>query len=127
MHAMKQLRISPILAGFIAALFLGSSAVAQTSPDRLALKGYDPVAYFTEQRPMVGNAQYQHEWDGAIYRFASAKHLELFKAEPIAICRSTTIGALRRWRKAKRCTAIPNVGSWSTVACICSESRSVPD
>lgn len=79
---MKQLRICLILAGFIAALFLGSSAVAQTSPDRLALKGYDPVAYFTEQRPMVGNAQYQHEWDGAIYRFASAKHLELFKAEP---------------------------------------------
>ena len=58
---MKQLRICLILAGFIAALFLGSSAVAQTSPDRLALKGYDPVAYFTEQRPMVGNAQYQHE------------------------------------------------------------------
>ena len=51
-------------------------------PDRLALKGYDPVAYFTEQRPMVGNTQYQHEWDGAIYRFASAKHLEMFKAEP---------------------------------------------
>ena len=31
---------------------------------------------------MVGNPQYQHEWDGAVYRFASAKHLELFKAEP---------------------------------------------
>ena len=79
---MKQLSISPILAGFIAVLFLGSSAVAQTSDDRLALKGYDAVAYFTEKRPMVGNSQYQREFDGAVYRFASAKHLELFKAEP---------------------------------------------
>ena len=40
------------------------------------------MAYFTEKRPMIGDPQYQHEWDGAIYRFASAKHLELFKADP---------------------------------------------
>jgi YHS domain-containing protein len=79
---MKQFSISLILAGFIAVLFLGSSGLAQTSDDRLALKGYDPVAYFTDKHPIVGNSQYQHEWDGAIYRFASAKHLELFKADP---------------------------------------------
>jgi YHS domain-containing protein len=79
---MKQFSISRILAGFITVLFLGSSALAQTSDDRLALKGYDPVAYFTDKRPIVGDSQYQHEWDGAIYRFASAKHLELFKADP---------------------------------------------
>lgn len=48
----------------------------------LAIKGYDPVAYFTEKRPMVGDLQYQHQWDGHRYRFASAKHLELFKADP---------------------------------------------
>jgi YHS domain-containing protein len=79
---MKQFSISLILAGFITVLFLGSSALAQTSNDRLALKGYDPVAYFTDKRPIVGDSQYQHEWDGAIYRFASAKHLELFRADP---------------------------------------------
>lgn len=79
---MKQLSIPLILAGFVGVLFLGSGAVAQAGDDRLALKGYDPVAYFTEKRPIVGNSQYQHEWDGAVYRFASAKHLELFKAEP---------------------------------------------
>src|SRR5271165_2597932 len=76
---MKQLTISLILAGFIGTLILG---VTQAGDDRLAIKGYDPVAYFTEKRPTVGNSQYQYEWDGAIYQFASAKHLELFKAEP---------------------------------------------
>ena len=79
---MRILSFSLILAGLIGALFLGPGADAQTSPDNLALKGYDPVAYFTEQRPMAGNAQYQHEWDGAIYRFASAKNLDLFKRDP---------------------------------------------
>jgi hypothetical protein len=75
-------QLSVMRAGFIAALFLGSGAVAQAGDDRLALKGYDPVAYFTDKRPVVGQPQYQHEWDGAIYRFASAKHVELFKIEP---------------------------------------------
>jgi YHS domain-containing protein len=79
---MKQFRIALILAGVIGVLFLGSNAVAQASDDRLALKGYDTVAYFTDKRPMVGNSQYQYEWDGAIYRFASAEHLDLFKANP---------------------------------------------
>lgn len=79
---MKQLSISLILAGFIGVLLLGSGVIAQASDDRLALKGYDPVAYFTDKRPIVGNSQYQHEWDGAIYWFASAQHLELFKTDP---------------------------------------------
>ena len=56
---MKQLSLSLITAGFIGVPFFGSSAAAQTSDDRLALKGYDPVAYFTDRRPIVGNPQYQ--------------------------------------------------------------------
>ena len=79
---MEHLRKSLMLAGLVAAIFLGSSAMALAGDAPLALKGYDPVAYFTEKRPMVGDAQYQHKWDGALYRFASAKHLELFKADP---------------------------------------------
>jgi YHS domain-containing protein len=79
---MKQLSLSLLLAGLIGVLFLGSNAVAQAGDDRLALKGYDPVAYFTEKHPMVGSPQYQYEWDGALYRFASARHLDLFKGNP---------------------------------------------
>ncbi|MEK6243537.1 MAG: YHS domain-containing (seleno)protein [Pseudomonadota bacterium] len=79
---MKQLSISLILAGFAEVLFFGSIAIAQAADDRLALKGYDTVAYFTDKRASLGSSKYQHEWDGAVYRFASAKHLALFKAEP---------------------------------------------
>jgi YHS domain-containing protein len=79
---MRKLSFSMVLAGLIGGLLLAAGAVVRAGDEHLALKGYDPVAYFTEKRPMVGDPQYQHEWDGALYRFASAKHLELFKADP---------------------------------------------
>jgi len=79
---MKKLGTSWILGGLGGALFLGFCAVAQAGDDRLALKGYDPVAYFTEKRAVAGTSQYRHDWDGAIYQFVSAKHLELFKGDP---------------------------------------------
>jgi YHS domain-containing protein len=53
-----------------------------TGDDRLALQGFDPVAYFTLSQATPGDATIQFEWDGAIYRFASAEHRELFKADP---------------------------------------------
>jgi YHS domain-containing protein len=79
---MKHLRHWLMLGALISGLLLSAGVVAQPSEQRLALKGNDPVAYFTEQRPMKGEPQLQHEWDGAVYRFASTKHLELFKADP---------------------------------------------
>jgi YHS domain-containing protein len=79
---MKLLRKSLMLAGLAAAIFLGWNAVTQAGEPRIALKGYDPVAYFTDERPTIGDPQYQYEWDGAVYRFASAQHLALFKADP---------------------------------------------
>ena len=79
---MRLLRDSLKILSLIAAIFLGSGVLA-LAEQRLALKGYDPVAYFTEKRAMLGDAQHQYNWDGSTYRFASTKHLELFKADPV--------------------------------------------
>jgi len=60
-------------------------AVAQTVPpatDRIALKGYDPVAYFTLSTPTPGMAEYDYVYDGVRYFFANARHRDLFKANP---------------------------------------------
>ena len=54
--------------------------LAQSRP--LVLKGYDPVAYFTDGKPVQGVAQYEMVFDGQRYRFASAQHRDLFKANP---------------------------------------------
>jgi hypothetical protein len=50
--------------------------------DNIAIKGYDPVAYFTEGRPVPGRSAFEHEWQNAIWRFASAAHRELFASAP---------------------------------------------
>jgi YHS domain-containing protein len=48
----------------------------------LALKGYDPVAYFTDAKPVRGDPAIQYEWKGATYRFATPEHRALFQASP---------------------------------------------
>jgi YHS domain-containing protein len=72
-------------AGSIAALAevrTVAQAMTPAVPERLGLKGYDPVAYFTLSRPTLGVAQYEYVFDGVRYRFANAQHLALFKANP---------------------------------------------
>jgi YHS domain-containing protein len=49
----------------------------------LAIKGYDPVAYFTLGRPVRGRPEFEYEWDELRYNFSSAEHRELFKADPV--------------------------------------------
>jgi YHS domain-containing protein len=46
------------------------------------IEGYDPVAYFTDNKPVKGTEQFKAEYEGANYWFASADHAELFKKEP---------------------------------------------
>src|SRR5258705_836653 len=46
------------------------------------LDGYDPVAFFTDNKPVKGDAHYQFKYQDATYYFASQEHLDLFKASP---------------------------------------------
>ncbi len=49
----------------------------------VAIKGYDPVAYFTDGHAMKGSDQFTYEWLGTPWYFASAEHRDLFEANPI--------------------------------------------
>ncbi|RUV72982.1 MAG: hypothetical protein EOR30_18030 [Mesorhizobium sp.] len=49
---------------------------------RLAIKGYDPVAYFSERRPVVGKEEFEYPWDEVRYRFASDRHMSTFRGDP---------------------------------------------
>jgi YHS domain-containing protein len=46
------------------------------------IEGYDPVAYFTESKPVKGDMEFSEKYHGATYLFASAEHKEIFKKEP---------------------------------------------
>ena len=47
-----------------------------------AIKGYDPVAYFTTGKPTPGVTQFTTAYKGATYRFASAENRARFIAAP---------------------------------------------
>ena len=53
-----------------------------TNTQGLAIDGYDPVAYFSQGKPLMGSEKHTYQWMGAEWRFASAKHLDLFKSNP---------------------------------------------
>jgi hypothetical protein len=65
------------------AFFLVSSLTLAAEPAPLAIKGYDPVAYFALQRATPGVAQFEYEWDEHRWQFANARHRDLFKADPV--------------------------------------------
>jgi YHS domain-containing protein len=48
----------------------------------LALRGYDPVAYFTDKKPTAGKPDITYQWKGATYQFATVKHRQLFQGDP---------------------------------------------
>lgn len=48
----------------------------------VAIMGYDPVAYFTEGRPMKGSKEFSYEWLGTPWQFANGKHRDLFVGDP---------------------------------------------
>ncbi len=49
----------------------------------LALFGYDPVAYHTEQAARPGLAAYQTKFDDRVWRFVSAANRAAFEADPL--------------------------------------------
>jgi hypothetical protein len=68
----------------VASLAVLASATAQTLPAgrRVALGGYDPVAYFTDGQPQKGSEAFWFAFDDAVYLFKSAEHRAAFAADP---------------------------------------------
>jgi YHS domain-containing protein len=66
-----------------AACFSGGIVLAQSAAHpRVVLQGYDPVAYFTESRPVKGAPEHVQVFDGERYHFASAGNRATFNADP---------------------------------------------
>ena len=62
---------------FAALLGLGLATVSapvRGEEPRLAISGYDPVAYFTEGHPIAGKPEFSFEWRHSRWLFASAEH-----------------------------------------------------
>lgn len=75
--------------GLLAALGLAGvatadpvSAVNTLSGDGIAIRGYDPVAYFVDGAPAKGDAAISVEHAGARWLFASEANKRRFEADP---------------------------------------------
>ncbi|HRJ30788.1 MAG TPA: YHS domain-containing (seleno)protein [Cyclobacteriaceae bacterium] len=71
-------------------IFLIHQGVAQTNEVRkanfniskgIAINGYDPVSYF-DGKPVMGKSEFQWEFNGVVYQFASAANLARFRSSP---------------------------------------------
>lgn len=78
-----------------------------------AIKGIDPVAYFTEGKPTKGTRKYTYEWNGAEWRFSSEENLALFQENPEKY--SPQFGGYCAWAVSQGYTASINPDAWTIV------------
>ena len=79
----------------------------------LAVSGYDPVAYFTQGGPVEGSSAFQHEWNGATWRFVSAENRDRFAADPEAF--APRYGGYCAWAVSQGYTASSVPEAWRIV------------
>jgi YHS domain-containing protein len=48
----------------------------------VGIQGYDPVAFFTDGKPMLGKEEFHATYRGVTYRFASSEHQATFEKDP---------------------------------------------
>lgn len=57
-------------------------AIYEGGSPRAAIKGYDTVAYFTQNKPVKGKKEYSTDYKGAKWLFSSEENLQLFIDNP---------------------------------------------
>lgn len=67
---------------FLTGLSLFAQQSATFVQSGKAIRGYDPVAYFTESKPVKGNEKLVYNWNNTNWYFSSQQNLDMFKANP---------------------------------------------
>ena len=76
----SRLKLSAATAGLLSTAFFASGA--RSEEPKLSISGYDPVAYFTDGKPVQGKAEIEYLWHKLRWRFASQAHRDLFAKDP---------------------------------------------
>ena len=77
---MKKIQIT-----LFALLMSSLTCIAQTtyfSSNDTAIKGYDPVAYFLQNKAIAGSDEISMDWSGSKWKFSSQANLDSFKKAP---------------------------------------------
>ena len=79
---MKKLSLFVLAVGLVLPVFAQTKSLLNLDKTGVAIQGYDPVAFFTDNKPVKGDQKFLAKHDGAIYFFASKEHKDIFKADP---------------------------------------------
>ena len=91
-----------------------ASAIEATfSVDGAAIRGYDPVAYFTLGEPTAGDPSIGHEYQGATWYFATVENRDLFVADPANY--APQYGGYCAWAASKNYVAPTDPAAWDIV------------
>ncbi|MCW8890236.1 MAG: YHS domain-containing protein [Sedimenticola sp.] len=90
-------------------VWAGKDPVFSTSEG--AIRGYDPVAYFTEGRPVKGARAHHSRYQDSDWYFTSAENLALFQASPEKY--APQYGGYCAWAVSKGYTASIDPKAWT--------------
>ncbi len=110
---LKRLFIAALAALALSGVAAAKDPVYTGTFSNTAVDGYDPVAYFTESKPVKGSKEFTYDYNGAEWRFASAENLESFKADPEAY--APQYGGYCAWAVSQDYTARGNPKNWSII------------
>jgi enamine deaminase RidA (YjgF/YER057c/UK114 family) len=68
--------------GVVSAVLLLSAGPSRAEEPKLAISGYDPVAYFTDGKPIPGRSEFEHRWHNVRWHFAIPAHRDAFVGNP---------------------------------------------
>ncbi|MGB0799742.1 MAG: YHS domain-containing (seleno)protein [Planktomarina sp.] len=97
-----------VLAG--APAFAGSPQI-YSADGTVAINGYDPVAYFTQEDAIAGTAEFSSDWQGATFLFESAENKAAFDASPDKF--APQYGGYCAWAVSKGYTASTDPYAWT--------------
>lgn len=76
-----------------------------------AIRGYDPVAYFTQSKPAKGDSDFTYRWNDAKWYFSSAENRDAFEKNPEKF--APQYGGYCAWAVSKGYTAKIDPNAWS--------------
>ena len=118
MNRVQRIRRAVLTALFITALLVPAGTALALDPVFStylggAIRGYDPVAYHTEGKPVAGKRAHRVEWKGATWSFANAENKALFEGDPEKY--APRYGGYCAWAVSQGYTASIDPDAWSIV------------
>ena len=101
------------LAAGVVSLTAGGGQSVNRDRHGVAIDGYDPVAYFVDGKPVRGLPEFEHSWNGARYRFATAANRDRFATSPESCV--PQYGGFCAWAVSRGYTADIDPAAWSIV------------